>query len=146
MKTILDPFGIRHRVENGNLRNTRCGKFVVGPKSLLRDLDDVDCMTCLGGPSLLSMLDLRSGFDVVAWIHLVDNKGNRACESIEITFTQGISNTEIKWTNFVSGTIIVGYRYHDEDDRTLQITLFNETYRVNSDDYITIEKGKARVT
>lgn len=141
MRTIVDALGIRHKLERGASRNTRCGRAVAG------DVDrggDVDCMACVGGPSLLSLRDLRDGVEVVAWVQVFDRQGNQAGNSAQVTFTDGMHVHGVSIAGLAPGTVLVGHRYHDEDGRTIWINKWERPIAMRKDLEFRIEAG-ARV-
>jgi hypothetical protein len=142
MRTIVDVLGIRHRLERGAERNTRCGRLVAGD---VGHEEDVDCMACVGGPSLLSLRDLRVGVEVVAWVQLFDDQGNQAGDSAQVTFTNGENVHEISFTGLAPGTVLVGHRYHDEDGRTIWINKWASPLVVREDLEIGVEAGRAKI-
>jgi hypothetical protein len=140
--TIVDALGIRHRSEPGASRDTRCGRLVGGDAT---PGGDVDCMACAGGPSLLSIEDLRDGVDVTVWIQLIDRDGKRASDSSEMTFVRGRNAREVRMRDLTAGATIVAYRYHAEDDRTVWIGQLREPIIVHHGDTLAIAAGEARV-
>lgn len=143
MRTIVDTLGIRHRLERGAGRNARCGRLVQG---IVADDGDVDCMACVGGPSLLSLLDLRDGVEVVAWVQPYDEHGRPAGDSVPVTFTRGENVHGFEFTGLVVGTTVIGHRYHDEDGVTIWINAWKSPLVVTEDIEIGAVAGAARVT
>lgn len=142
MRTIVDVLGIRHKLERGASRNTRCGRLVA--RDVERD-GDVDCMACVGGPTLLSLLDLRDGVEVMAWVQLYDDQGSRASDSVQVTFTNGENVYAISFAGVAPGTTLVGHRYHDEDGRTIWINRWKSPLVAGEGLEIGVEAGRARI-
>lgn len=141
-RTIVDALGIRHRLERGADRNARCGQLVQGR---VERGGDVDCMACVGGPSLLSLLDLRNGVEIVAWVQLIDESGSWAGDSVPVTFANGENVHGFAFTGLMPGTKIVGHRYHDEDGRTIWINRWKSPLVVLEGYEIGVEAGQAKV-
>ncbi len=153
-RVLRDPrSGVTHKFEAAARHNTRCGQRVGVPWTPIGGRDGatlpegvVDCMACLAGRSHLSVMDLRDGVEVKAWIRLDD--GARLVGSAKpITFTRGTNIDVVIFDDLPVGVVARGYSYFDEDGRCLySVEAFPRgLVRGSEDNTVMIYAGEARV-
>jgi len=156
---VRDASGIIHRFEAAAWHNTRCGERVenhtrgvpwipIGGRdgAMLPD-GIVDCMACLAGQSHLSVLDLRDGIEVQAWVRL-DSKNGPVGSAQPITFTRGENVNEVTFDDLPVGIPVYGYYYLSDDGRVLHCNGYRWPQgltRRNENDTITILVGSAEI-